>query len=478
MTKTIIVGAAVAAALASAVAGYRLGAGAWPLSFSAREKLANAAQPTAASRERKPLYWKDPTGKADFSPSPGKTADGKDFMPVYEDQEPNFKTAETPAAPAKSGTRKIIGYRNPMGLPDISPVPKKDSMGMDYLPIYEGEEDDGSTVRVSVERVQRSGVRTETAEMRRIAQPIRVSGVAKPDERSLRTVTLRADGFIEALYANETGKHVREGEPLFRVYSPQIVSAEIDYRTAVSSPGRGPRDEAGAIQKLKNLDLPESLITQLRTNPDPSLAIDWPSPVTGVVMEKKVVAGQMVKAGEEMFRLVDLSKIWVIANVAEQDMGMVKIGAPAKISFRAFPDQPFDGRVTFVLNELDMAARTARVRIEIENPGHRIKHEMYADVEIGAGAGDSPRLAVPASAVIDSGSRQVVIVDRGEGRFEPRTVKLGLRGDGFVEIRDGLKAGEKVLVAANFLIDAESNLKAALRGFTADGPPAGGEAQK
>lgn len=179
-----------------------------------------------------------------------------------------------------------------------------------------------------------------------------------------------------------------------------------------------------------------------------------------------------------MFRLVDLSKIWVIADVAEQDMGMVKIGAPAKISFRAFPDQPFDGRVTFILNELDMAARTGKVRIEIENPGHLIKHEMYADVEIGAGAGDSPRLAVSASAVIDSGSRQVVIVDRGEGRFEPRTVKLGLRGDGFVEIRDGLKAGEKVLVAANFLIDAESNLKAALRGFTADGPPAGAETQK
>jgi len=468
MKKTIIAGVAIAAALASAITGYRLGAGSWPISFMAPEKLAGTSQANAAAPDRTILYWKDPDGRADFSPSPKKTADGRDYLPVYEEEEANFKKSETPAAPTKGASRKIIRYRHPMGLPDTSPVPKKDSMGMDYIPVYEGEDDDGSTVRVSLDRVQRSGVRTETAEMRMIAQPVRAPGVAKPDERTLRTVTLRADGFIEALYANETGKHVRTGEPLFRVYSPQIVSAEIDYRTAVSSPGRGPRDEPGAIQKLKNLDVPESVITQLRANPNPSLAIDWPSPVTGFVLEKKVVAGQMVKAGEEMFRLVDLSKIWVITSVTEQDIGMVKIGAPAKINFRAFPDQPFEGRVTFVLSELDMATRTGKVRVEVNNPEHRIKLEMYADVEINTGAGDSPRLAVLTSAVIDSGSRQVVIVDRGEGRFEPRTVKLGLQGDGFVEIRDGLKAGEKVIVAANFLIDAESNLKAALKGFTAD----------
>jgi Cu(I)/Ag(I) efflux system membrane fusion protein len=392
---------------------------------------------------------------------------------VYDDEAADFvENKKTPAASSgqatqPKGERKIIGYRNPMGLPDVSPVPKKDSMGMDYLPIYEGEEE-GSSVKVSLDRIQRSGVRSEAVEMRTIAQPVRAPGVAKPDERTLRTVTLRADGFIEALYANETGKHVRAGEPLFRVYSPQIVSAEIDYRTAISAPGRGPRDEAGAIQKLKNLDVPEPVIAQLRANPNPSLSIDWPSPVSGIVMEKKVVEGQMVRAGEEMLRLADLSKIWVIASVAEQDMGMIKVGASAKISFRAFPDEPFEGHVTFVLHELDMASRTGKVRIEVDNPEHRIKHEMYADVEISGGSGDSPRLAVPTSAVIDSGSRQVVIVDRGEGRFEPRAVKLGIQGDGFVEIRDGLKVGEKVLVAANFLIDAESNLKAALKGFTAD----------
>jgi Cu(I)/Ag(I) efflux system membrane fusion protein len=185
-------------------------------------------------------------------------------------------------------------------------------------------------------------------------------------------------------------------------------------------------------------------------------------------MQKKVVVGQMVKAGEEMFRLADLSTIWVVADVAEQDLGLIRIGAPATVRFRAYPDHAFEGQVTFILHELEMATRTGKVRIEVANPDHGIKHEMFADVEIDAGAGDGARLAVPVSAVIDSGNRQVVIVDRGEGRFEPRPVKLGVRGDGLVEVREGLRAGEKIVVTANFLIDAESNLKAALRGFTAD----------
>jgi Cu(I)/Ag(I) efflux system membrane fusion protein len=146
----------------------------------------------------------------------------------------------------------------------------------------------------------------------------------------------------------------------------------------------------------------------------------------------------------------------------------VRVGAPARITFRAFPEQPFEGRVTFLLHELDARTRTGKVRIEVKNPEHRIKHEMYADVEIDVAAGEPKRVTVPVSAVIDSGSRQVVIVERGEGLFEPRPVKLGLRSDGLIEIREGLKAGEKVVVTANFLIDAESNLRAALKGFTAD----------
>jgi Cu(I)/Ag(I) efflux system membrane fusion protein len=254
---------------------------------------------------------------------------------------------------------------------------------------------------------------------------------------------------------------------MFAVYSPQIVSIQIDYRSA-----RGASDESqrqsGALQRLRNFGLPDSVIEQIRSSPHPQMSTTWPAPMTGEVMMKNIVEGQMAKAGQELYLLADLTSIWVIADVAEQDIGLVKIGASAKLAFRAFPGESFEGKVTFILHELDAATRTAKVRVEVKNPDHRVKHEMFADVEIDAGAGAPPRLSVPISAVMDSGARQVVLIDRGEGRFEARTVKLGMRGDGFVEVLDGLKDGENVVIAANFLIDAESNLKAALAGFSAD----------
>jgi membrane fusion protein, copper/silver efflux system len=473
MPKIMLWGIAIVAILSGVAGGYRLGSGQWPAWHTIAALSEKRAASEEAPAERAVLYWKDPNGTADFSKTPKKTPDGRDYVPVYEDQEADFKEPKAkPAADAKKGKGKILYYRNPMGLPDTSPVPKKDWMGMDYIAVYEGEEESGSTIKVSLDKVQRSGVRTEAAEMRRIARAVRAPAVSKPDERTLWSVTLRADAFIEELYVNETGKHVKAGERLFRFYSPQVVSAQIDYR--ISGIGPAPATRGGAepvgLQKLKNLGLPESVLNQIRASPTPLMSIDWPAPVTGVVMEKKAISGQMVRAGEEFYRLADLTSIWVIADVAEQDIGQVRVGSPAKITFRAFADQPFDGRVTFVLHELDARTRTGKVRIEVKNPEHRIKHEMYADVEIDAAAGEPKRLTVPVSALIDSGSRQVVIVERGEGLFEPRPVKLGLRSDGFVEIREGLKAGEKVVVTANFLIDAESNLRAALKSFTADGP--------
>jgi Cu(I)/Ag(I) efflux system membrane fusion protein len=376
-----------------------------------------------------------------------------------------------PTAAAATGARKILYYRNPMGLPDTSPVPKKDWMGMDYIAVHEGDEEAGSAgVKVSLDRVQRSGVRTETAELRRLERPIRAPGKAIVDERTLRVVTLRADAFIEKLYVNETGKHVEKGEPLLRIYSPDMVAAQVDYRVATSDRAAQVREASarGAEQKMRNLELPETAIDEMKRTGQPVMSIDWPSPVSGFVMAKGAIEGQKVKAGDELFRIADLSHVWVVADVPEQDIGLVSIGLPAKITFRAYPDRAFEGKVTFILHELDAATRTAKVRIELPNAEHLIKHEMYADVVIEAGAGDAPRIAVPRSAVIDSGHRQVVIVDRGDGRFDPRPVKLGVSGDGFVEVREGIAAGDRVVVSANFLIDAESNLKAALGSFTAD----------
>lgn len=385
------------------------------------------------------------------------------------------------SATPPANERKVLYYRNPMGLPDTSPVPKKDWMGMDYIPVHEGEEEAGdSSVKISLDRVQRSGVRTEKAQMRRLLRPIHAPGVAKADERTMHSVTLRADAFIEKLYVEETGAHIKKGDPLFRIYSPAMVTAQVDYRIADPEVDRRGREASirGADQKLQNLEVPQAVIDEMRRSGEPVMSFDWPAPADGYVMKKNVVEGQMVRMGDEIFLITGLEKIWVIADVAEQDAGLIAVGQPAKVHFKAFPSESFEGHVTFILHELEMATRTAKVRIEIDNPRHRIKHEMYADVEIEAGAGDEPRVAVPNSSILNSGKRQVVLVARGEGRFEPRPVKLGVRGEEYTEIEAGVAAGEDVVIAANFLIDAESNLKAALAGFTADAandPPGGSD---
>lgn len=464
MLKTALAGGAIIALLAS---------GRLPVSAADHAHPA----PAHSSANRTVLYWQHPDKTADFSPAPKRTPDGREYLPVYDDQEGDFKEAKAAKQKAaRTQGRTLLYYRNPMGLPDTSPTPKKDWMGMDYIPVYEGEDEAGTVVKIPLERIQRSGVRTEKVEARTIEAHVRAPGIAKPDERSMRIVSLRSDGFIEKLYVNETGRHLKAGEPLFRVYSPQVVSAQVDFRTSTIA-GRSPRDEASAVQRLKNLDVPESVIEQLREGSGPVLSFDWPAPVSGYVMEKTVIEGQMAKAGEPLFRLAGLDPIWVIADVAEQDVALIAVGAKANIGFRAFPDRLFQGRVTFILHELDAKTRTAKVRIEVANPDHAIRHEMFADVEILTEASAAPGIAAPESAVIDSGSRQIVLVDRGEGRFEPRNVKLGRRGNGWVEIREGVEVGESLVVSANFLIDAESNIRAALKAFTA-GAAASTEAGK
>jgi Cu(I)/Ag(I) efflux system membrane fusion protein len=429
-----------------------------------------AAEATASAAERKILYYRDPSGAPYWSAGPKQDANGRAYLPVYEDEEVSFEPGGRKTAPSASGPRKIVYYRNPMGLPDTSLVPKKDWMGMDYIPVYEGEEqDDGKTVKVSLDKIQRSGVRTAIVEARAIVQPVRAVGTVMHDESRMTIVTMRSDGFVEELFVNKTGQHVHAGEPLFRVYSPDIQRAQIDLLVALGSSQRGPdgaRTLEGALQRLRNLGIPESRLKEVRETGGNPRTLDWPSPATGDVIVKNVINGQRVKAGDELYRIADHSHVWVIADVAEANLSAVKMGTRATVTVRAYMGQPIEGEVTFVYPELKAETRTARVRIEVPNSDERLKVDMYADVVFYTGAGDAPVTAVPASAVIDSGTRQVVLVAKGEGRFEPRPVKLGVRGDGYVEVLDGVSKGEEVVTSATFLIDAESNLKAALQSFT------------
>jgi Cu(I)/Ag(I) efflux system membrane fusion protein len=453
--------------VAGAISGY------W---YAPRPASVLVAPPTVTA-ERTILYYRDPSGAPLWSAAPKQDAQGRAYVPVYDDEEISFDP-RPPKPKNAQGARKLLYYRNPMGLPDTSPVPKKDPMGMDYIPVYDGEDQDtGNTITLSLDRVQRSGVRTEPAAARVLVQPIRAVGTVTIDERGLTIVTMRSEGYIEELFVNTTGQTVRAGEPLFRVYSPDIQRAQIDLLVAIGSVQRGTlgaeanRAVEGAMQRLRNLGVPENRISEVRDTGGNPRTIDWPAPGGGTVIAKRVINGQRISAGDELYRIADLARVWVIADVAESDLAGIKPGMRAAVTFRAYPLQPVEGEVTFVYPEVRPETRTARVRIELPNPDARLKPDMYADVVFRAGADEAPAVSVPDSAVIDSGTLQVVLVAKGEGRFEPRAVKLGRRGEGYREVLEGIRAGEEVVTAATFLIDSESNLRAALKTFSPPEPP-------
>ena len=392
---------------------------------------------------------------------------------------------QTAAVDGQKGAKKLLYYRNPMGLPDTSPVPKKDPMGMDYLPVYAGEEEAGGDggLRISPEKVQKLGVRTAPATLQVLDRTVRASGRVEVDESRTYAVTAKFEGYIERLHVNTSGQPVSRGQPLFEVYSPELVSAQREY--AIAAQGVGKLGEAGgeaqgamqqladaSLQRLKNWDISDEQLKALARNGDAKRTLTFRAPVAGIVTEKKAVQGMRFMPGETLFQIANTSRVWVQADVFEQDIAAVDVGQKAAIRINAYPGEVFEGRIAYVYPTLMAETRTVTVRIELANPKGRLKPAMFADVDIPV-AGAKQVLAVPNSAVIDSGSRQVVIVQSGEGRFEPRPVKLGARGGEFVQVLDGVRAGEQVVTAANFLIDAESNLKAALGGMQkADAPAA------
>ena len=379
--------------------------------------------------------------------------------------------------------RKLLYYRNPMGLADTSPTPKKDPMGMDYIAVYEGEDESGSAglvsaaaspnqVRISTEKIQKLGVRTEAVRMRLLGRTVRAAGRVEPDERRVYVIAPKFEGYVERLHVNVTGQPVAKGQPLFEAYSPELVSAQREYAIAIQ--GTQAMKDAGAdaqsgmqqlaessLTRLRNWDLSPAQVTALMKSGQVQRSISFPSPVSGVVTEKKALQGMRFMPGEMLYQVTDLSSVWVIADLSEQDIGNVRTGATAKVSITAYPNEVFNGRVTYVYPTLKADTRSVPVRVELANPGQRLKPAMFAQVELAVG-GKTPVLTVPDSAVIDTGTRRIVLVQVGEGRFEPREVELGGRGENFVEVIKGVSDGEQIVVAANFLIDAESNLKAAV----------------
>jgi Cu(I)/Ag(I) efflux system membrane fusion protein len=423
------------------------------------------------------IYYRDPNGRPAYSATPTKTADGRDFRPVLAsedvsfDDPPKAEPVQTvvdalPSGGSDGGPKKVRFYRNPMGLPDTSPVPKKDSMGMAYIPVYAGEEEDSSTVKLSPGKLQRTGVRSEPAAMRTINATVRAAGTIQLDEGRKSIIALRFDGYIDKVENVTTGSLVRQGQPLMHVYGPDLLAPAAQYLSALND-----RSDAitlkNARRRLDNLAVPPSVIAEIDRTHEIPQTLAWPAPRTGIVVERSAVDGMKASAGESLFRLADISVVWVVADIPEGDLPAIAVGEPATVKPRG-SNRTYAGKIALIYPSINAQTRTARVRIELPNPDGALLPDMYADVEIATGSG-KPVLAVADTAVIDSGDRQVVILDKGEGRLEPRPVKTGRRGGGFVEIKDGVADGDQVVTSANFLIDAESNLKAALQGLNAPG---------
>jgi Cu(I)/Ag(I) efflux system membrane fusion protein len=357
-------------------------------------------------------------------------------------------------------------------------------MGMDYVPVYEDEDRDDGSIKISPAKIQRTGVETVVVGKRAITRTVTAPGVVKLDERRIAVVSPRFDGYVEKVAPVTTGTHVKKGEVLATVFGQDVLNeaARLLIEQTVGPPGDQTSGTSigkvriggvvGATRRLENLGVPPEFMERVRRERRVPNTFEYRSPIEGEVLERNWSDGQRFKAGDVAFRIADESSVWIVADIAEGDIAAVHPGQKVSITTRAYPGRTFRGEVTVVYPRVVKETRTMPVRIELPNIDLALKPNMYVDVDIATGI-DKKVVAVPASAIINDGSRHVVLLDVGDGRFEPREINSGRRGNGFVEAPSGVVEGDKVVTDGNFLIDAESNLQSALKGFS---PPSTTEA--
>ena len=336
-----------------------------------------------------------------------------------------------------------------------------------------GQEEEAPTVEIPEDKQQLIGVRTVKASVRAMNRLIRTVGRIEYDERKLATANTKIEGWIEKLYVDYTGRYVKKGEPLAEIYSPELIATQQEFINTLRWANQGTEvkndhtamlliKDAQAIleasrARLRLWDISDEQIAKIETTGKPVRTLTIYSPVSGFVVQKMALQGMRVMPGEKLFDVADLSTLWVMADIYEYELPLIKVGQTARISLSYFPGKDFSAQVDYVYPALAGETRTAKVRFTIPNHEGVLKPQMFTNVEIKINLGG--RLAIPAEAVIDTGERQIVYVDKGEGNFEPREVTPGLRADDMVEITAGLRAGEKVAASANFLIDSEAQLK-------------------
>ncbi|RME91644.1 MAG: efflux RND transporter periplasmic adaptor subunit, partial [Verrucomicrobia bacterium] len=379
---------------------------------------------------------------------------------------PMRKSPKTGSTTPK-GERKIKYWRAPMDPTYISDKPGKSPMGMDLIPVYEDEEPESAGIVIDPVTEQNMAIRTTVVTNGPLRRTLRTVGIIEHDETTLAEVTTKFAGWIEKLYVDYTGAMVHQGDPLFEIYSPELYSAQTEYLLTLDATAAD-QATADALRhtarlKLKYWDITDEQIAELEQTRTPRKTLRVVAPIDGFVMEKNVVEGQMVQPGQKIYRLADLSLVWVHAQIYEQDLPFIELGQEAVMTLSYLPDRKFRGRVTYIYPHVDEKTRTVRVRMEFHNPGFFLKPGMYAQVELTREITPSA-LLVPESAVLRSGTRNTVFVARGGGKFEPRQVVLGPKAENDqIQILAGLKAGERVVVSGQFMLDSESQLREALQ---------------
>jgi RND family efflux transporter MFP subunit len=398
---------------------------------------------------------------------------GMDLVPLKKGE-----TEATHAEREKTGEREILFYRNPMDPTITSPVPRKDEMGMDYVPVYTdaaaATSGAGPVVTIDPAVVQNMNVRTQKAERQDLSLSIRTVGSLEYDQQKMVTVTTKYGGFIERVYVNYIGEPVRRGQPLFEIYSPDLVQTEQELLSALKFVHRmeGATEDArrraqalveAARSRLAYWDISKEQVDNLEAAGKTFRTLAVTAPASGVgVLRMPGLEGMGVKPGMTLFHIADLSSLWLSVEVFEDQLAWLRVGSEAKVSLSYFPGETFSGRVRFIEPQVEEKTRTVALKIEVPNRHGRLRAGMYATVEFHPTAAKNA-VVVPSLAVLRTGERTLVVAALGEGRFAPREVRLGSEGRGVVQVLEGLREGEEVVTSAQFLIDSESNLREAIQ---------------
>ncbi len=419
--------------------------------------------------EKKVLYWYDPMDASRRYDKPGKAPDGMDLVPKYAD--------EAQAAPEE---KKVLYWYDAMNPAMRSDKPGKAPDGMDLVPMYADAGGDmenmpPGTVMISPAKQQLIGVRTDIVKQGPLDRTIRTVAQVQMDETKIARIHVKIPGWVDQLYVDFVGKLVRKGQPLFSFYSPDLVATQQEYliaRRAEKDLGSSPFSEVSkgsetllqaARERLRLWDISDEQIKKLDETGQVSRDMTMYSPVDGFVMKREVYEKMYLTPETELYEIVDLSTIWVNAEIYEYEVPYVKVGQPATMALSYFPGKSYKGRVVYIYPTVDPATRTVKVRLEFPNPDFDLKPDMFAEVQLNVSYGT--QMFVPQEAVLDSGTEQIVFVALGDGYFEPRKVQLGPRLDSRIVVLSGVKPNEKIVTSGNFLIDSESRLKSAMGGM-------------